>query len=136
MWLKKKYTEKLRFHSANNIDNYNRAGSGRKVKEKKKKNPKETTEQVKTRIINVFLESLLFRTFPSLGVTVRLTSLACPPTLCWSLDLLWGQLRFCSCPSSVCSCHQCPQLSQLVHFLFFPPAIFFLKKYFLFIYFY
>ena len=33
------------------------------------------------RIINVFLESLLSESFPSLGVTVHLTSLGCPPTL-------------------------------------------------------
>ena len=46
----------------------------------------------KIRIINIFLESLLSEFFPFLGVTVHLTSLACPPTLCWSLDLLWGQL--------------------------------------------
>ena len=46
------------------------------------------------RIVNVCLESLLSESFPSLGVTVPLTSLGCPPALCWSLDLLWGQLRF------------------------------------------
>ena len=46
------------------------------------------------RIINVFLESLLSESFPALGVTVHLTCLGCPPALCWSLDLLWGQLRF------------------------------------------
>ena len=40
-----------------------------------------------------------------------------PPTLCWSLDLLWGQLRFWSGPTLVYSCLQCPQLSELVHFL-------------------
>ena len=38
------------------------------------------------RIINVFLESLLSESFHSMGVTVHLTSLGCPPTL----DLLWG----------------------------------------------
>ena len=43
--------------------------------------------------------------------------LQCPPTLCWSLDLLWGQLRFYSGPTLVCSCLQCPQLSELVCFL-------------------
>ena len=48
----------------------------------------------KIRIINIFIESLLPESFPSLGVRVHLTSLGCPPTLCWSLDLLWGQLRF------------------------------------------
>ena len=45
------------------------------------------------RIVNVLLESLLSESFLSLGVTVHLTSLGCPPTLNWSLDLLWGQLR-------------------------------------------
>ena len=42
-------------------------GGGRK--EKEKKNPKESTEQVNIRIIHVFLESLLSVSFPSLGVT-------------------------------------------------------------------
>ena len=69
------------------------------------------------RITNVFLESLLSESFPSRGVTVHLTSLGCPLTLCWSLDLLWGQLRFKSGPTSLCSCLQCPQLSELVHFV-------------------
>ena len=68
-------------------------------------------------IINVFLESLLSESFPSLGVTVHLTSLGCPPTLCSSLDLLWGQFRFYSGPTPVCSCLQCPQLSELTCFL-------------------
>ena len=45
-----------------------------------KKNPKESTEQVK-KIVNVFLESLLSESFPMLGITVHLTSLGCPPTL-------------------------------------------------------
>ena len=44
--------------------------------------------------INAFLESLLSESFPLLGVTVHFTSLGCPLTLCSSLDLLWGQLRF------------------------------------------
>ena len=55
--------------------------------------------------------------FPSLVVTVHLTSLWWPPTLCWSLDQLWGQLRFLSGPIPVCPCLQCPQLSELVYFL-------------------
>ena len=42
------------------------------------------------RRINAFLESLLSESFPSLGVPVQLASLGCPPTLCWSLDPLWG----------------------------------------------
>ena len=49
---------------------------------KRKKNPKETTEQTSQniRVINVFLESLLSASFPSRGVTVHLTCLGCPPT--------------------------------------------------------
>ena len=73
-----KKAQKLNLISyANKINNYN---IGRK---KKKKNPKESTEQIKKiRIINVFLESLLSESFPVLGVTVHLTSLGCPPILC------------------------------------------------------
>ena len=43
---------------------------------KEKRNTKESTEQVKIRIINVFLESLFSESFPVL------TLLGCPPTLC------------------------------------------------------
>ena len=68
-------------------------------------------------VINVFLDSLLSEPFPSLGDTVHLTFLGCPPTLCLSLELLWGQLRFESDPTPVYSCLQGPQLSELVRFL-------------------
>ena len=55
----------------------------------------------KIRIINVFPESLLSESFPSLGVTVHLTSPGCPPALCWSLDLPGGAAQIltwsCSC---------------------------------------
>ena len=88
---------------------------GRTKKKKKSKRIYRTSQNI--RIINVFLESLLSESFPSLGVTVHLTSLGCPPTLCWSLDLLRGQLRFHSGPTPVCSCLQCPQLSELVCYL-------------------
>ena len=83
---KKKLKSLIKFHSANKIDNYNRGG------EKKSKRIYRTSQNI--RIVNVCLESLLSESFPSLGVTVPLTSLGCPPTLCSSLDLLWGQLRF------------------------------------------
>ena len=43
---KKKLKSLIRFHSANKIDNYNREGE--RGKKKEKKNPKESTEQVKT----------------------------------------------------------------------------------------
>jgi len=49
-------------------------------KEKKSKRIYRASQNI--RIINVFLESLLSESFPSLGVTVHLTSLGCPPTLC------------------------------------------------------
>ena len=42
---KKKLKSFIRFHRANKIDNYNRAGGKGK---RKRKNPKESTEQVKT----------------------------------------------------------------------------------------
>jgi len=63
--------------SANKIDNYNRGG-----KRGEKSNRIYRTSQKKRRRINVFLESPLSESFPSLGVTVPLTSLGCPPTLC------------------------------------------------------
>ena len=67
---------------------------GQKKKEIKEKKTQRIYRASQTiRIINVFLESLLSESFPSLGVAVHLASLGCPPTLCWSLDLLWGQLR-------------------------------------------
>jgi len=54
-------------------------------------------------LINVFLESLLSESFPSLGVIVHFTSIECPLTLCWSLDLLWEQLILICSYSSVFS---------------------------------
>ena len=111
MWLRKKKKLKslIRFHSANKIDNYNR--QGRKRRGEESKTLYRTSQNI--RILYVFLESLLPESFPSLEVTVHLTSLGCPPTLCSSLDLLWGQFRFYSGPTPVCSCLQCPQLSEL-----------------------
>ena len=112
---KKKIKSLNGLHSANKINNYN---GGKKRGTKKKKQPKRiyrTSQNI--RIINLFLESLLSMSFPSLGVIVYLTSLGCLPTLCWSLDLLWGQLRFSSDPTPVCYCFQSPQLSELLRFL-------------------
>ena len=43
----KKLKSLIRFHSANKINNYN-GGSGEWVGKEKEKNPKESTEQVKT----------------------------------------------------------------------------------------
>ena len=75
----KKLKSLIRFHSASKIDNCNRGGA-RGKKEKKSKRIYRTSQNI--RIINVFLESLLSESFSSLGVTVCLTSLRCPPTLC------------------------------------------------------
>ena len=74
---KRKLKSLIGFLGANKIDNYNRGAGGGK-KEKKSKRIYRTSQT----IINVFLESLLSECFPSLGVTVHLTSLGCPPILC------------------------------------------------------
>ena len=76
MWLRKK--EKLlkrfvRFHSANKTDNYNRVGGKGKKKKRKSRRIYRTSQNII--IVNVFLGSLLSESFPSLGVTVHLTSL-------------------------------------------------------------
>ena len=60
------------------MNNYNVGGG--KEERKKSKRIYRTSQNI--RIINVFLESLLPESFPSLGVTVHPTSLGCPPTLC------------------------------------------------------
>ena len=90
----------IRFHIASKIDNYNRSGGGGwwgggEGKEKSREDFKSnyrTSQNIEK--INVFLESLLSGSFPLLTVTVHPTSLGCPETLCWSVDLLSGQLRF------------------------------------------
>ena len=81
MWQKKKKVglkSLVRFHSANKIDNYNGGRWGVGVK----KYERTYTTRQNIRITNVFLESLLSESFPSLGVIVHLTSLGCPPTAC------------------------------------------------------
>ena len=50
-------------------------------KEKKSKRIYRASQNI--RRIYVFLESLLSESFPLLGVIVHLTSLGCPPTLCY-----------------------------------------------------
>ena len=76
---KKKLKSSIRFHSANKINNYNGTGGKEKKKEKSKRIYR-TSQNI--RIIDVFPESLLSESFPSLGVTVHLPSPGCPPTLC------------------------------------------------------
>ena len=77
---KKKKAQKLRVHSANKINNYNRGGGKENKKGKKSKSTEHLCQNI--RIINVFLESLLSESFPLLGITVHSTSLGCPLTLC------------------------------------------------------
>ena len=55
-------------------------GGGKKEKKKLSKRIYRISQNI--RIINVFLESLLSESFPSLEVTVHFTSLGCPFTLC------------------------------------------------------
>ena len=62
-----------------------------------------------------FLESLLSESFPELGITVHLTSLGCPPILLISGPAV-GAAQILICSTPVCSCLQCPQLSELVRF--------------------
>ena len=93
MWLrekkeKNKKAQKLRFCSANKIDHCNRVEVG-----DRKKIQKNLQNKSKHRNNKCFLESLLSDSFLSLGVKVHFASLGSPVTLCWSLDLLWGQLR-------------------------------------------
>ena len=88
---KKQLKSLIGFLSANKINMYNRGETKGKEKEKESKGIYRTSQNI--RIINLSLDSLLSESFPSLGVTAHLTSLGCPPTLNWSLDLLWGQLR-------------------------------------------
>ena len=64
----KKVKRLAKFHSANKIDNYNGGGGG------KKKYTRIYSTRQNIRIANAFLESLLSESFPSLGVTVHLTS--------------------------------------------------------------
>ena len=76
---KKELKSLIRFHSASKIDN-NRGVGGWEERERKSKRIYRTSQNI--RIINVSLESLLSESFPALGATVHLTSLAHPPTLC------------------------------------------------------
>ena len=62
--------------------------------EKKKKSKRIYRASKTIIIINVFLESLLSESFPTMTITFHVTFLGCPPTLYRSLDLLWGLLRF------------------------------------------
>ena len=90
--------------------------SGKKGREKKiKKSKRIYRTSQKIRIINVFLESLLSESFPELGITVHLTSLGCPPILLISGPAV-GAAQILICSTPVCSCLQCPQLSELVRF--------------------
>ena len=68
------------FFSANKIDKYNR-GERKEIKKKETKAKRIYRTSQNIRKINIFLESLLSYSFPSLGVTVHLTSIGCQLTL-------------------------------------------------------
>ena len=72
---KNKFKSLTGFLTVNKIDNYNRKGSGEAKKKKKKKSKRIYRASENIQIINVFLESLLSESFPSMGVTVHLTYL-------------------------------------------------------------
>ena len=76
---KKKFKSLIRFHNVSKIDNYNQGWGEQKEKRKKIKRIYRISQNIS--IINVFLESQLSESFLT-GVTVHLTSLGCPPTLC------------------------------------------------------
>ena len=71
----------VRFHSAKKIDNYKRGGIKEKEEEEEENSKRIYRTSQNLKIINVF-ESLLSESFTSLGDTVHLSSLGCPPTLC------------------------------------------------------
>ena len=52
-----------------------------KEKKEKEKIQKNLQNKFKNKNNKCFLKSLLSESFPSLGVTIHLTSLGCPPTL-------------------------------------------------------
>ena len=88
---------------------------GKKKRKKKSKIIYRTSQN--TRIINAFLESLLSESFPSLGVIVHLSSLACPPTLDWALDVMPGQSESevaQSCPT-LCDPVDCSPPGSSIH---------------------
>jgi len=99
---KKRLKNLIRFPTGNKIE------AGIKGKERKKSKRIYRTSQ-NIRKVNAFLESLLFESFPSLGVTVHLTSLGCPATRCFLWICCGGSsdsnlvLLLCVLASSVCS---------------------------------
>ena len=94
---KKSSKAKLDFIVPIKLTTTTEAGKRKKKKEKKKSKRIYRTSQ-NIRIINVFLESLLSESFSSLGVTVPLTSLGCPLTLCylWTCCMGAAQILICS----------------------------------------
>ena len=77
---KKKLKSFIRFQSANKIDNYNRGREkkGEKIQKNLQNKSKRTNSKCFSWITAIRVLSLAW-------VTVHLTTLGCPPTLCWSL---------------------------------------------------
>jgi len=117
----RKRKSSVSFHSADKINNHNRGGEKEKKKKKRERErekiPKELQNKSKRKNNKCFSWVTAVRGLSLAGSHSPPHLPRMPLTLCWSLDLLWGQLRFKSGPSALCSCLQCPQLSELVHFV-------------------
>ena len=87
---KEKLQSLIRFHSANKIDNNGGGIKGKKIQ-------KYLQNKSKHKNNKCFSESLLSESFPSLGVTVHLTSPRMPSNTALISDLLWGQLIWSFC---------------------------------------
>ena len=92
---KKNLQSLIGFLSANKIDNYRDGGGEGRQKIQGNLQSKSKNKN------NVFLESLLSESFPSLGVRVHLTSLGCPPCDTFHLWTYCGEVQIriwsCSC---------------------------------------
>jgi len=96
-----------------------RWGVGRDERKQKKKKRRRKKVQKKLQNKSTHKNNNCFSWVTAVRVlsTAILTSLGCPPNTVLTSDQLWGQLRFWSGPTPLCSCLQYPQLSELVHFL-------------------
>ena len=102
------------FLSANKTDNCNRE-KNRGKKKKKSKRIYRTSQKI--RIINVFLVSWLSRVLSLAGSHSPPHLPRMPSNTVLVSGLAVGAAQILICSSPVCSCLQCPQLSELVCFL-------------------
>ena len=108
--------------SLNRDNNNNNINSNQNNKEKRIEKKKKTHNQLPSKSKHkkqCFLRSQQSVSFPPLWATAYFHF---PRSLsgteeCWSVNLLWGQLRLYSCPNFVCTCFQHPQLPELECYL-------------------